>query len=84
MASWATLFFRSVAALEEGSEEWVTKGMRCEEEPGRAKRKGQKGEGKVASPHQRKLLRRPLEHYWHWANVTPTIALPTRHHQLGR
>ena len=33
--------FRSVAALEEGSEEWAAKGMRCQEkEPGRAKRKG--------------------------------------------
>ena len=40
-------FFRSVAALEEGSEEWVTKGMRCEEkEPGRAKRKDGKGKGR--------------------------------------
>jgi len=43
-----------------------------------------KREGKVAGPHKRKFLRRPLEYYWHWANVTPTIALPTRHHQLGR
>jgi len=29
-------------------------------------------------------LRRPLEYYWHWANVTPTIVLPTRRQQLGR
>jgi len=25
-----------------------------------------------------------MEYYWQWANVTPTIALPTRRHQLGR
>jgi len=32
--------FHRVSALEDGSEEWTTKGMRCEEkEPGRAKRK---------------------------------------------
>jgi len=36
-----------------------------------------KGEGKVAGPHQWKFLRRHLEYYWHWANVTPTIVLPT-------
>ena len=44
------------------------------------KRKGREGEGKVADPHQRKFLRMPLEYYWHWANVTPTIVLPTRRH----
>ena len=39
------------------------------------KRKGREGEGKVADPHQRNFLRMPLEYYWHWANVTPTIVL---------
>ena len=73
-----------LAAFEEGSEEWKTKRMMCEKETGKAKRKGRKGEGKVAGPHQRKFLRWPLEYYWDWANVTPTIALHTRRHQLGR
>jgi len=47
------------AAMEEGSEEWETKGMRCEEkEPGERRERG--GKGKVAGPHQWKFLRRPL------------------------
>ena len=54
------LYYYCAAALEEGSsEEWETR-----EGAWGVKRKGREGEGKVADPHQRKFLRRPLEYYW--------------------
>ena len=49
------LYYFGAAALEEGIEEWETKAMRSEG-AWEAKRKRRKGEGKVASPHQRKFF----------------------------
>jgi len=41
------LYYFCAAALEEGSEEWETKGMRCEEkEPGERSERDGKGKGR--------------------------------------